>query len=95
MIMFIIRSAVLTVIFLLLFIMTVASVALLSLGLTAIALSLMVMTGLFTNVASELPPLSAFFAGISCLSGGAAMSLAVITLFPKQAGLFKRRGNAK
>lgn len=87
----IIRNAVLTSVFLLLFLMTVAVIALVSLGLTAIALTLMVMTGLFTSVASELPPLSALFAGISCLSGGAALGLAVITLFPKQAGLFKSR----
>jgi len=89
----VIKAVISVIVFLSLFIMLLLSVALISLGILAVPLSLMVMTGLFTSVASELPPPSALFAGIACLCGGAALCLAVIVLFPKQAVMFKR--NAK
>jgi len=86
---YIVKPIVLTAVFLLLFAAVMASVALVSLGIFAVPLSLLVMTGLFTAVASDLPPVSVFFAGISCLSGGAALCLAVIILFPLQTQIFK------
>jgi len=77
------------IVFLLLFIMFLASVALISLGLLAVPLSLAVMTGFFTAVASDISPVSMFFAGVSGLSGGAALCAGAVKLFPKQARLFK------
>jgi len=86
---YIVKPIVLTAVFLLLFAAVMASVALISLGIFAVPLSLLVMTGLFTAVASDLSPMSVFFAGISCLSGGAALCLAAVILFPLQTQIFK------
>jgi len=48
------------VVFLLFYIAVLASIALISSGLLAIPVAIAVITGLFTNVASDLSPLSAF-----------------------------------
>ncbi|MDR0222800.1 MAG: hypothetical protein LBI38_04600 [Oscillospiraceae bacterium] len=85
------RLGVLSAAFLLLFAMTSAAVVLVSAGLLAIPVALAVMTGVFTSVASDLSPPSMLLAGISCLSAGLALALAVIVLFPKQTKIFKKK----
>jgi len=93
--MFIIKAAVNTTAFLALFALILAAVALVSFGLFAVPLSLLVIGGIFTSVASDVSMVSVLLAGISCLSGGCALGLTVIKLFPKQTRLLKRKRHVK
>ncbi|MCL1903004.1 MAG: hypothetical protein FWF94_01135 [Oscillospiraceae bacterium] len=79
------------VVFLLFYIAVLASIALISSGLLAIPVAIAVITGLFTNVASDLSPLSMLLTGISCISAGLAMALGIIILFPKQPKIWLKR----
>lgn len=88
--MFAVKAVVSVIVFLSLFAVILAAVALVSFGLLAVPLSLLVMTGLFTSVASDVSTASVFLAGVSCLSGGFALGLTAVKLFPKQVRLFKR-----
>ncbi|MCL1789424.1 MAG: hypothetical protein FWG33_03620 [Oscillospiraceae bacterium] len=78
------------VVFLLFYIFILVSIALLSAGILAIPVSLAVITGVFTNVASDLSPVPMLFMGISCISAGLALALGIVILFPKQPYLFGR-----
>jgi len=81
----------LSLIFLLFYVAALISVVLISTGILAIPISLGVMTGFFTSVASDLSPPAMFFAGIASLSGGVALGLAIVVLFPKQSKLFREK----
>jgi len=88
--MFAIKAAVHVTVFFALFAVILLSIALVSFGLLAVPLSLLVMSGVFTSVASDVSTVSVLLAGISCISGGGALGLAAIKLFPMQARLFKK-----
>lgn len=94
---FLFRFFISSCVFFIFFAMILVCVILLSTGLLAFPLALAVMTGIFTSVASDLSPPSMLLAGISCLSAGLALTLAVIILFPKQTKMFKknRGGNVR
>jgi len=69
--------------------MILTAIVLVSAGLLAIPLSLIVMSGIFTQVASDLSPPVMLLAGVSCLSAGLAMTLAVFVMFEKQTELLR------
>ncbi|MCL1865992.1 MAG: hypothetical protein FWF82_01120 [Oscillospiraceae bacterium] len=80
-------------VFVLFFLAVLTAVGLVSAGLLAIPVSIVAMSGRFTNIArivSDLSPAAMFFAGVSALSAGLALSLAILHLFPKQPGWFTR-----
>ncbi|MCL2754443.1 MAG: hypothetical protein FWD35_01840 [Oscillospiraceae bacterium] len=79
------------IIFLLFYAVTLGAVVLISTGILAIPISVGVMSGFFTSVASDLSPPAMFFAGISCLSGGVALGIGIVVLFPKQSRVFKSK----
>jgi hypothetical protein len=74
-------------VFLVFFAAIVVSILLISAGILAIPISLGILTGFFTSVASDLVPPAMLFAGISCLSAGLAIAVGVVMLFPKQTGI--------
>ena|GEM_PF-1473211 len=78
------------VVFLLFFLFILVSIVLVSAGLLAMPVSLAVISGIFTNVASDLSPLPMLFTGICCISTGLAIALGIVILFPKQPNMFKR-----
>jgi hypothetical protein len=80
-----------SILFLLVFAAVILSVVLVSAGLLAIPASLAVITGIFTNVISDLSPVAMLFAGISCISAGLSVALAVAILVDKRYGLFGTR----
>ena len=77
------------IVFLLFFAAIMIAIVLVSLGLLGVPVALAVLSGVFTNVASDLSPLAMLFAGFSCVSAGLAISLAVVILFPKQPYMFR------
>jgi hypothetical protein len=66
------------------------SILMVSAGILAIPISVGIITGLFTSVASDLSPPAMFFAGVFCLSGGLAIAVAIVILFPKQPNILRR-----
>ena len=78
------------IVFLLLFAAILLAIVLVAAGLLAIPLSLCAMSGFFANVTSDLSPPAMLLCGISCVSAGLALALAVIILFPKQPYMFKK-----
>jgi hypothetical protein len=88
-----IRFLVLSVVFLLFFTAILVSILLISAGLLAVPVSLALISGIGKNVASVASDLSApamFLTGISCISAGLAIMLAVVVYFPKQAFIFRK-----
>jgi hypothetical protein len=70
-----------------------SAVLLISAGLIALPASVLSMLGLFEKIAkivSDLSPPAMFLTGISCISAGLAIMLAVVILFPKQPYLFRK-----
>jgi len=87
-----IRFLLLVIVFFLFFTAVLASVLLVSAGLLAVPMSIVVILGIGSNIAkvvSDLTPLAMFFAGISCICAGLALALAVVVYFPKQVNWFR------
>jgi len=80
-----------TIVFLLFYVFILIAILLISAGVLAIPVALSAMSGLFSGVVSDLYPPAMLLTGISCISAGLALTLAIIILFPKQAKMFKRR----
>jgi len=80
-----------TIVFLLFYVFILIAIVLISAGVLAIPVSLSAMSGLFSGVVSDLSPPAMLLTGISCISAGLAITLAVVILFPKQVNMFKRR----
>lgn len=78
------------ILFALFFAVIVLTVILLSLGILAFPVALAAITGIFTNVASDLSPPAMFLAGIFCVSTGLLLALLTIILFPKQPFIIKK-----
>lgn len=76
--------------FLLFFAAIILSITLVSMGILAIPTALAAITGVFTNVASDLSPPAMLLAGVFCISAGLALALAVVILFPKQPNLLRK-----
>jgi hypothetical protein len=80
------------IVFLLFFTASLLAILLTSAGLLALPMSVVYGAGIGSNVArvvSDLSPVSMFFAGISCLSAGLALTLAIVVYFPKQIEWFR------
>ena len=86
----VLQFVVATVMFLVFFAFILATIVLLSSGLLAIFVSLLAVTGVFTNVASDLAPTAMLLAGICFLSTGLLLTLAIVILFPKQPAVLRR-----
>jgi hypothetical protein len=71
-------------VFLLFYAAIISSIVLVSAGILAIPVALAAISGVFTNIASDLSPPAMLLAGISCISAGLALALAVVMFFPKQ-----------
>jgi hypothetical protein len=91
----IVRFVVMSLIFLIFYAAALVSIVLISTGILAIPISVGVMTGFFTGVASDLSPPAMLFSGIACLSGGVALGLGIVVLFPKQTRLFGMKNRKK
>jgi len=78
------RIITLIIVFAISFVACLLAVLLISSGILAIPISVGVMTGFFTSVASDLSPPAMLFAGIFCLATGGILALAIVYLFPKQ-----------
>jgi hypothetical protein len=85
-----IRFVLSAIVFMLFFAVILTSIVLLSAGLLAIVVSITVMTGFFTTVASDLSPLAMLLTGVSCIGAGLAAALGVVVLFVKQPYMFTK-----
>ncbi|MCL1831582.1 MAG: hypothetical protein FWG45_01570 [Oscillospiraceae bacterium] len=85
-----VRLIVLIIVFVLFLAAISASIIMISAGILAIPLSIGVMSGFFTSVASDISPPAMLFAGIACLSGGLALGVVIIMLFPKQPFILRK-----